>query len=42
VIWTHVFAISIIVLFYGLFFLGGIKHLHKLEQKKEGEENESK
>lgn len=38
--WTHIFAISIIIGLYALFFLGGIKHIRDLENK--GEDNEPK
>lgn len=32
--WKHVTAIAIIVCLYGLVFFGGIRYLHKLEEKK--------
>ncbi|CAB4128577.1 hypothetical protein UFOVP270_6 [uncultured Caudovirales phage] len=41
-IWSHVFAISIIVLLYALFFLGSIKHIHNLKKENEGDKDEPK
>lgn len=40
--WKHVIAISIIILLYGLLFVGGFRYIHKLEEKKEGDEDEPK
>ena len=36
--WPHVFAISVVIFVYALFFLGGIKYMHNLQYKEEGKD----
>lgn len=40
--WKHIIATTIIVCLYGLVFFGGFRYTQKLEEKKEGKENEPK